>query len=129
MTNQVQDKRPHFVLSDTSEAKPFTAHAAGGGEPPHIPELIRAQHGASLQTQLQTLKPLAERVAATQQVMGLEGGVGLQIQFQSQPGIALAFESLANDPQHIELLSIREEGEYTYANVFVPDGKLAHFEK
>ena len=61
--------------------------------------------------------------------MGLEGGVGLQIQFQSQPGIALAFESLANDQQHIELLSIREEGEYTYANVFVPDGKLAHFEK
>ncbi|OGT16044.1 MAG: hypothetical protein A3J49_06585 [Gallionellales bacterium RIFCSPHIGHO2_02_FULL_57_16] len=61
--------------------------------------------------------------------MGLEGGVGLQIQFQSQPGIALAFESLANDTQHIELLSIRDEGEYTYANVFVPDGKLAHFEK
>lgn len=129
MANEAQDKRPHFVLSNTSETKPFTAHSAGGVEPPHIPELIRAQHGTSLQTQLQTLKPLAERVAATQKVMGLEGGVGLQIQFQSQPGIALAFESLANDPQHIELLSIREEGEYTYANVFVPDGKLAHFEK
>jgi len=43
--------------------------------------------------------------------MGLEGGVGLQIQFQSQPGIALAFESLANDPQHIEIAEvIREEG-------------------
>jgi len=64
-----------------------------------------------------------------QHKMGLEGGVGLQIQFQSQPGIVLAFESLANDTQHIELLSIREEGEYTYANVFVPDGKFAHFEK
>lgn len=41
----------------------------------------------------------------------------------------MKFESLANESQHIELLSIREEGEYTYANVFVPDGKLDHFEK
>ncbi len=129
MTNEAQDKRPHFVLSNTSEAKPFTAHTPGGGDTPHVPQLPRTQHGASLQTQLQTLKPIAEQAAATQHVMGLEGGVGLQIQFQSQPGIALTFESLANDTQHIELLSIREEGEYTYANVFVPDGKLAHFEK
>lgn len=128
MTNQAQDKRPHFVLFNTSEAKPFTAHTSPV-DPPHIPELARAQHGASLQTQLQTLKSIAEQAAATQHVIGLEGGVGLQIQFQSQPGITLAFESLANDPQHIELLSIREEGDYTYANVFVPDGKLAHFEK
>lgn len=128
MTNEAQDKRPHFVLSNTSEAKPFTAHS-GGGEPPHIPELPRAQHGAALRTQLHALQPIAERAAATQHAMGLEGGVGLQIQFQSQPGVTLAFESLANETQGIELLSIRDEGEYTYANVFVPEGKLAHFEK
>lgn len=129
MTNEAQDKRPHFVLSNTSEAKPFTTPRSNRGESPQLPELNRTQHGASLQTQLEALKPIADWAAASQQVMGLEGGVGLQIQFQSQPGIALAFESLANDTQHIELLSIRDEGEYTYANVFVPDGKLAHFEK
>lgn len=129
MANEARDKRPHFVLSNTSDTKLFTAHSSGRGISPHIPELNRAQHGALLQTQLQALKPIAEQAAAIQHNMGLEGGVGLQIQFQSQPGIALAFESLANDPQHIELLSIREEGGYTYANVFVPDGKLAHFEK
>jgi len=123
-----QGKRPHLVLSDTSEAKSFTAHG-GWGDPHPIPELPRAQHGASLRTQLQTLKPVAEQVAAKQFESGLKSGVGLQIQFQSQPGIGLKFESLANESQHIELLSIREEGEYTYANVFVPDGKLDHFEK
>lgn len=127
MTNEAQDKRPHFVLSNTSEAKSFTAYGGGGQQ--YVPELPRTQHGASLQAQLQTVKTIAKQVAATQHYMGLESGVGLQIQFQSQPGIALAFESLANETQHIELLSIREEGEYTYANVFVPDGKLAHFEK
>lgn len=129
MANEARDKRPHFVLSNTSDTKLFTARSSGRRILPHIPELNRAQHGAFLQTQLQALKPIAEQAATTQHDKGLEGGVGLQIQFQSQPGIALAFESLANDTQHIELLSIREEGKYTYANVFVPDGKLAHFEK
>lgn len=129
MTNEAQDKRQHFVLSDTSKAKPFTTPRSNRGESQPIPELLRAQHGASLQTQLQTLKPIADQAAAIQRDMGLEGDVGLQIQFQSQPGIALAFESLANATQDIELLSVREDGEYTYANVFVPDGKLAHFEK
>jgi hypothetical protein len=128
MMTPTQDKRPHLVLTNTSEAKAFTAKG-GGGPPSTIPELPRAQHGASLHTQLQALQPIAEQAATRQTEMGLEGDLGLQIQFQSQPGIELAFESLANEVQHIELLSIREEGEYTYANVFVPDGKLVHFER
>jgi hypothetical protein len=50
------------------------------------------------------------------------------------PDVALAFESLGSeigrDPQKkIEVLSVRIEAGTTYANVFVPDGKLAHFEK
>ena len=42
MTNEAQDKRPHFVLSNTSEAKPFTTPRSNRGESPHIPELPRA---------------------------------------------------------------------------------------
>ncbi len=91
MTNQAQDKRPHFVLSNTSVAKPFTAHNPGGGDTPHVPQLPRAQHGASLQTQLQTLKPIAEQAAATQLAIGLEGGVGLQIQFQKPTWYSAGF--------------------------------------
>lgn len=72
---------------------------------------------------------MATSAAAEQQEQGLESGLGLQIQFVSQPDVELAFQSLANDGQKIELLSVRHEGDHTYANVFVPDGKLAHFEK
>lgn len=129
MPNQTQDKRLHFVLSNTSESRAFTAHSSGGGKSKAPPELPRAQHGASLQTQLQALKPIAQDAAKQQQEMGLEGGLGLQIQFRSQPEIDLAFESLAYEPQHIEFLSIHKEGDYTLANVFVPDGRLEHFEK
>jgi hypothetical protein len=91
--------------------------------------LPRQQHGQSLHRQIQELKPLSAAAVATQQEQGLESGLGLQIHFISQPSVELAFQSLADERQRIELLSVRHEGEHTFANVFVPDGKLEHFEK
>jgi hypothetical protein len=134
MPEQPQDKRPHLVLTNTSKAQSFKAPSAGGGGAPVVPAVDRAQHGASLSAQLQALKPVAQQVVAAQKEQGLESGLGLQIQFIGVPDVALAFESLGSelgrDPQKkIEVLSIRTEAGTTYANVFVPDGKLAHFEK
>lgn len=127
MSEQPNDKRPHFVLTNTSEAKPFTAHGGGGSKSP--PELPRAQHGAALQAQLLALRPISEATVAKQVELELESGLGLQIHFVSLPNVELAFESLANEAQKIELLSVHKEGDSTFANVFVPDGKLDHFEK
>ena len=59
---------------------------------------------------------------------GMEDGLGIQVEFESFPGIELAFESLARERQGIELSNVRHEGDRTRATVFVPDGKLAHFE-
>ena len=75
MPDQPSDKRPHFILTNTSEAKPFTAHGGGGSEPP--PELPRAQHGAALQAQLLALRPIAEAAVAKQTEQSLESGLGL----------------------------------------------------
>lgn len=129
-----QDKHPHLLLRDTSTSKPFTAHSANGGTRPVLPDLSRQQHGRALQRQLVDLTPLATAAAAFQEQQGLESGLGLQIQFVSQPDVELAFQSLADersrdDRKKIELLSVRHEGARTYANVFVPDGKLTHFEQ
>lgn len=129
MAGQENDKRRHLVLKETSEPKPFTAHSTPRDKAKPTPQLERAQHGASLQRQVAELKPIAQRAAADQQERGLVSGVGLQVQFVSQPEAELAFESLQNDKQKIELLSIRREGEHTVANVFVPDGKLEYFER
>ena len=129
MANQPQDKRPHLILTKTSVPKDFTAHNTGGGSKTVIPELPRNQHGTSLLAQLELIKPIAQQTIGLQQELGLESGLGLQIQFQSQPDVELAFESIGNDTKHIELLSIRKDGDNTIANVFVPDGKLEHFEK
>ncbi len=59
---------------------------------------------------------------------GLEGGFGLRVEFESFPDIELAFESLARERSGIELLNVRHEDHCTYATIFVPDGKLEHFE-
>ena len=134
MTDQTHDKRPHLVLTNTSKPQSFTAPSPGGGGAPKAPKLDRTQHGAALQAQLLALKPVAKQVVEVQTEHGLQSGLGLQIQFVGFQDVELAFESLGNersrDPwMQIEVLSVKTEDNTTYANVFVPDGKLAHFEK
>ena len=134
MPEQIQDKRPHLVLTNTSKAQPFTAPSAGGGGSPEVPKPDRAQHGAGLQAQLQALRPVAQQAVEVQKEQGLQSGLGLQIQFIGMPNVDLAFESLGDERNHepgqqIEVLSVRAEGNTTVANVYVPDGKLDHFEK
>jgi hypothetical protein len=134
MQDPTHDRRPQLVLTNTSTAQAFKAPAQGGGGAPDVSAPDRNQHGSALKAQLVALKPVAQQVAALQQEHGLESGLGLQVQFVGMPDVALAFESLGHevgkDPQKkIEVLSVRAEAGTTYANVFVPDGKLAHFEK
>ena len=78
--------------------------------------------------QVDELRTAAAYARETQQDAGLEDGLGLQVEFESFPDIQLAFESLARERQGIELLNVRQEGDRTHATVFVPDGKLDHFE-
>ncbi len=134
MPEQAQDKRPHLVLTNTSKAQGFKAPSNGGGDASPIRQPDRAQHGAALMGQLQALKPIAQQVVEVQKEQDLESGLGLQIQFVGVHDVALAFESLGNerakDPKkQIEVLSVASKDGITHANVFVPDGKLAHFEK
>ncbi|MEO5331200.1 MAG: S8 family peptidase [Magnetococcus sp. YQC-5] len=79
--------------------------------------------------QLSGLKEYATSVRKEQGQSGYDMDFGIQIQFRSPPGFDLAFESLARDKQGIELLNVKRDGDVTCATVFVPDGKLDHFEK
>lgn len=81
-----------------------------------------------LRAQLQSLSTLAVAAKHFQESQEAQSGVGLQIQFKSQPNVELAFQSLADERKKIELLSVHEVGQYTYANVFVPDGALSRFD-
>ncbi|WP_215845181.1 S8 family peptidase [Candidatus Pantoea bituminis] len=82
---------------------------------------------------LQQVKAIAAKAKLVQNAVGLQSGVGIQVEFVGQPDIALAFESLGYEvgrdkAKHIELLSLHVDENITSANVFIPDGKIIHFE-
>lgn len=109
-----------------TETEPYRSRG-GGGRPP-TPAQDRARHGGALRRQIDELRPEAEAARDAQQAAGIEEGLGLQVEFQSFPDIELAFESLARERWGIELLNVRHQDNRICATVFVPDGKLNHFE-
>ena len=133
MTEQTNDKRLHLSLPKTSTAQPYTAHSLGGRGSSTLPERDRQAHGTALRKQLQLVKGMAPQIREGQKNLELISGLGMQLEFIGQPDVPLAFESLGsergrNKAQYIEVLSIHKDGDVTSANVFVPDGKISHFE-
>ena len=129
MADEPDGLRRHFILEGVTETEPYRYPGSGGGDPSEIPARNRARHGAALQRQIDELRGVAANAREAQQAAGMEDGLGLQVEFESFPDIKLAFESLARERSGIELLNIRDEGDRTHATVFVPDGKLDHFER
>ncbi len=130
MTEPIEGQRPHFYLQGKGQAERFQSTASATREPQY-PRRERRTHGASLLSQLEVVgRRMAEAVQLQRQAREEGGGLGLQIEFQSEPGFALAFEGLARGPQKIELLNVRylPETRTELATVYVPDGKLTAFE-
>ena len=127
MATQEGGRYPHFILTGTGEAEPF--RPPGGGSPRTTPPRNRSEHGAALKSQVDALRPSFEAAREAQEAAGLDGGFGLQVEFESFPEVELAFESLAAERSGIELLNIRHDESKTYATVFMPDGKLEIFER
>lgn len=128
MANGTDERRRHFILEGVTAAEAYRSPQQGGARPV-VPARDRARHGRALRSQLETLQDDAAAARDAQRAAGLEEGLGLQVEFESFPDIALAFESLARERQGIELLNVRHEESRTHATVFVPDGKLQHFER
>ena len=129
MAEERDGLRRHFILDGVTDTEPYRYVGSGGGDPSEIPARNRARHGVALQRQIGELRSVAEYAREAQQTAGMEDGLGLQVEFESFPDIELAFESLARDRWGIELLNVRHEDSRTHATVFVPDGKLDHFER
>lgn len=117
----------HFILAGFTETEVYS-YPGEGRDRSEIPERDRIRHGESLQGQISRLRNEAENAREVQRESGMEYGLGLQVEFESFPDVQLAFESLARDHYGIELLNVRHEESRTLATVFVPDGKLDHFE-
>ena len=128
MADGIEENKRHFVLEGVTETTAYSS-PRGGGSQAQIPTRDRVLHGNELLDQIGEIQEAAEAVRNVQIEAGVEEVLGLQVEFESFPEIELAFESLARDAQGIELSNVRHEVDKTYATVFVPDGKLSHFEK
>lgn len=128
MVEQRGQRNSHIILDGFAETMPFQSPPGGSGNIREVPEQDRPRHGALLLSQINDLKSQSQAVTEAQRAAGLEGGFGLQVEFESFPEIELAFESLARERSGIELLNVRRDAQSYYATVFVPEGKLNLFE-
>ena len=126
MTEQ-QDKRPHLIISDSATPEPFTSPPAVPRR--RIPDCNRQQQGERLLGQLATIKETAGMLHQEREAIGLEPGFGICIQFESTEDADMPVERLSRDSQGIELLNVKRDEHIIRATIFVPEGKLQHFEK
>ncbi len=122
-----QDVKPHFYLGPTGKAEPFTS-TSRGGRPPDIPARNRQQHGGALIGQLRQVEQRQAVLHEEAEAHELESTIGIQVEFESFPGIELAVESLADARQKIELLNVIHCDDKTFATIFVPESKLSSIE-
>ncbi|MBU2550746.1 MAG: S8 family peptidase, partial [Proteobacteria bacterium] len=128
MPDHEDRNKRHFILDGVTEREPFSRPSTPFKKV-RVPERDRRRHGTALLNQVELLAPHLRAACEAQEAAGLREGFGLQVEFESFPDIELAFESLARERQGIELLNVRHEEPRTLATLFVPDGKLRHFEK
>ena len=128
MANGADRRSRHFILQGFTQTEAYRSPQRGGSSP-LVPERDRAGHGGALQRQVEALRVQADAARDAQQAAGVDEGLGLQVEFESFPEIELAVESLARERSGIELLNVRHVGDRIHATVFVPDGKLDHFER
>ncbi len=107
-------KNRHFVLEGVTESERYRSRQQRRRQSP-VPERDRSSHGSALLGQVEELKPELAAAREAQQQVGLEGGFGIRVEFESFPDVALAFESLARESRGIELLNVRNEDQRTQA--------------
>ncbi len=128
MVNASEDRNRHFLLENVTRTEAYRAPGQSR-EGPNIPKRDRVQHSAMLLQQIEELRLGTEAIREIQLAAGAEDDLGIKVEFESFPDVELAFEKLAREKSGIDLLNVRMEGDLTRATVFVPEGKLNHFEK
>lgn len=129
MATQYPDRRRHLFPTGTKSAHQYVARSGGNGDGRRIPEQPRVQHAAALRAQLAAIALAQQAQVVQQRSAGIQTSIGLQVEFASPVDVELAAQSLARDNHGIELLNVRKQGKQILATVFVPEGKLAHFDR
>lgn len=121
---------PHLFDPNAAARHDFRTPRPGRGKTLSLQARNRAQHAANLLRQLDDIGEETEHRVTAQKAEGVDAGNGVYLQFDSEPGFDLKFESLEFGPSGIELCAVRRTADNrVQATVFVPDGKLSFFLK
>lgn len=128
MSAELPSRRRHLFPLHTRTREGYTSPKQGGSQVA-VPQLDRVQQAAVLQDQLVQVALAQQQMVASQLAEGVQVALGIQVEFESRQGVELAAESLARDRQGVALMNVRLRDEHLLATVFVPPGKLDHFER
>ncbi|MES1200229.1 MAG: S8 family peptidase [Pseudomonadota bacterium] len=120
---------PHLFDPAAATTSDFQTPRPGRGTALSLQARDRAGHAAHLLAQLNQIQQSAQQRVAEQKAEGVDAGNGIYLQFDSEPGFDLKFESLEFSRSGIELCAVTKSDNRTQATVFVPDGKLSFFLK
>ncbi|MDY0227852.1 MAG: S8 family peptidase [Desulfomicrobium apsheronum] len=126
---EIGEGLPHLLVSQTATTESYTTPIPGRGPSLNLPARNRQQHAQILFEKLTRVREESEVLKQQRTAFGIDAQTGIYLEFESEPDFHLKFESLENSTQGIELLSIKKVGTKTLATVFVPEGKLAYFER
>lgn len=125
---RIKDGRQHIILGSTGKPEKYT-YPRKVVTAKNVPQRNRMEQAASLSSQLNRVKESKPAIVREAEQYELESSIGLQVTFDSFPGVELAFESLADSRQKLELLNVRYHDDKVTATVFVPIDKIGFFEK
>lgn len=128
MATQDPQHRQHLIPQNTSTAESYTAKQQARDPVPTAQAKERQPHAKHLRAQLAAVAIEQRERTAQLQALNVQSAMGIQVEFESEQTVALAAESLARDKQGIELMNVRRIDGHMLATVFVPEGKLTHFE-
>lgn len=120
-------KLRHLLIHATAATEKYVPRSTGG-RGAQFPQRNRRAHGKKLIGQLDQLTKEAKELGQKRIAFGLDAKEGICLTFESEPDFDLKLDSLEFLRSGIELLAVRKEGKKTLATVFVPEGKLRHFE-
>lgn len=120
---------PHLLVFRTATTELYTTPTTGRGPTLNLPTRNRQQHAQGLFEKLARIRREADELNQQRTAFGVDSQTGIYLEFESEPDFDLKFESLENLKQGIELLSVKTLNTKILVTVFVPEGKLNHFER
>jgi len=121
--------KPHIFLGATGNPESYTYPKQVQIKQKAVPQQIRATHSQNLLDNISSIQQEEIVLKQHADTYELQSRLGIQVAFESFPGVELAIERLADARKGIELLNVRHIEDQIFATVFVPEGKLVAFEQ